>query len=119
MSKAKYYRVIKPLTIGGREVLQEGMFIKVQEQKDGTYLLVNHPMGYGGFSNKEGLKEYTKRIKKKELKQIHKTQLEILQEEIDSLLDDLTEIESTLEEYESEYDSIAYDENFLDKYLYL
>lgn len=81
------YRVVtKDLVFSGYTVLEEGQLAKIKEMVDGTYFLMNHPIGYGGFSSKSEMKTYTRKAKKKDIKRIKK---QFINEEVQTSLEEL------------------------------
>lgn len=84
------YRVVtKDLSFMGNTILEEGQLVKTKEMVDGTYFLMNHPRGYGGFSSKEEMKTFTRKAKKKDIKRIKK---QFINQEVHASLEKFQEL---------------------------
>ena len=71
--KIQYRIATKDMILGDEFViLKKGMLVKMEEKDNGTFVFVNHPRGYGGFSSEEEMKMYTRKAKKKDIKRIKK-----------------------------------------------
>lgn len=104
------YRVVtKDLSFMGNTILEEGQLVKTKEMVDGTYFLMNHPRGYGGFSSKEEMKTFTRKAKKKDIKRIKKQfineeartsleELQVRQQEMHNMIEDSFSTAETLSE---------------------
>ena len=91
--KIQYRVVTKDLTFSGYTVLEKGQLVKIKQVEDGTYFLMNHPRGFGGFSSESEMNVYTRKAKKKDIKRIKK---QFMKEEAEFSLRKINEYRETI-----------------------
>ena len=88
--KIQYRIATKDMILGDEFViLKKGMLVKMEEKDNGTFVFVNHPRGYGGFSTEEEMKMYTRKAKKKDIKRIKK---QFINQEVHASLEKFQEL---------------------------